>query len=102
MVYKDGIFNVMDKVFSIAINSRSRILKQCNGWPYPFSLQNVKKPLRWPGVAIETPSLHFLKKMDKAFSIAIDSRSRILKQCNGVASETLSLHFITFFTLQAK
>ena len=33
MVYKDGIFNVMDKAFSIAIDSRSRILKQCNGWP---------------------------------------------------------------------
>ena len=30
MVYKDGIFNVMDKTFSIAIDSRSRILKQCN------------------------------------------------------------------------
>jgi hypothetical protein len=30
----------------------------------------LEGPLRWPGVAIETPSLHFLKKMDKAFCIA--------------------------------
>ena len=40
MVYKDGIFNVMDKAFSIAIDSRTRILKQCNGvaneTPFPF------------------------------------------------------------------
>ena len=35
-----------------------------------------------------TPSLHFLKKMDKAFCIVIDSHLRILKQCNGVAIET--------------
>ena len=31
----------------------------------------LEGPLRWPGVAIETPSLHFLKKMDKAFCIVI-------------------------------
>ena len=75
------------------------------------------------GVAIETPSLHFLKKMDKAFCIALrfsfenlwqcngwpakplggraplpDPNSRILKQCNGWPAKPLPpkvwmLHF---------
>ena len=80
---KDGIFNVMDKAFSIIIDSHSRILKQCKdprsyrflGPLFTFCLQNVKKGFRWPpsciagnakalsilsakckeGVAIETP-----------------------------------------------
>ena len=56
----------------------------------------LEGPLRWPfalqamhRVAIETPSLHFLKKMDKAFCIVIDSRMRILKQCIGWPSKPL-------------
>ena len=39
--------------------------------PLPLFTMHWRGPLRWPGVAIETPSLHFLEKMNKAFCIAI-------------------------------
>ena len=55
MVYKDGIFNVMDKAFTIVLEGPPR---------WPFALQAMQR------VAIETPT-------------QLDSHSRILKQCVG-------------------
>ncbi len=60
----------------------------------------LEGPLRWPGVAIETPSLHFLKKMLykdgisnamvlKAYlELVVDSRCENLKAMHRVAIET--------------